>query len=66
MDDVLRPYHHTAPVAGRMTTFATMEFPKERPPREIVIGENRWVLQPREYERRDDGRGTIGQAIGGT
>ena len=43
MDDVLRPYHHTALVAGRMTTFCMLEFPRECPPREIVIGENRWV-----------------------
>jgi hypothetical protein len=57
MDDVLRPYHHTAPVAGRMTTFAMLEYPRDKPPREIVIGENRWVLQPREQdERRNDGR----------
>ena len=56
MDEVLRPYHHTAPVAGRMTIFAMLEYTRDKPPREIVIGENRWVLQPREHERRDDGR----------
>lgn len=43
MDDILRPYHHTAPVAGRQTTFCMLEYQKEHPPREIVIGEHRWV-----------------------
>ena len=45
MDDVLRPYHHTAPVAGRMTTFAMLEYERDSPPREIVIGDVRWVRE---------------------
>ena len=44
MADVLRPYHHTAPVAGRMTTFAMLEFPKEDPPDAIEVDGRLWVL----------------------
>lgn len=45
MSEVLRPYHHTAPVAGRMTTFAMLEFPREDPPEAIEVDGRRWVLE---------------------
>jgi hypothetical protein len=56
MDEVLRPYHHTAPVAGRMTTFCMLEYPRDKPPHEIVIGEHRWVREDAKTETERDGR----------
>lgn len=43
MDEVLRPYHHTAPVAGRQTTFAMLEYPRDKPPTVVQVDENAWV-----------------------
>ena len=59
MRDATHPYYNRAPVAGRMTTFAMLEYPSEEPPREIVIGDDRWVLQaqrPRDTMADDEGR----------
>lgn len=44
-----RPYHHCAPVSGRMTVFANVEYPRETPPDAIRIGDDvfvRYVSQP--------------------
>jgi hypothetical protein len=56
MDDVLRPYHHTAPVAGRMTTFCMLEYPKEFPPAVIEVDGVRWVRVDAKTETERDGR----------
>jgi hypothetical protein len=39
-----------------MTTFAMLEYPREKPPREIVIGDVRWVREDAKTETERDGR----------
>lgn len=56
MDDVLRPYHHTAPVAGRQTTFCMLEYPREQPPAVIEVDGVRWVREDAKTETERDGR----------
>lgn len=56
MDEVLRPYHHTAPVAGRLTTFCMLEYPKEFPPAVIEVDGVRWVREDAKTETERDGR----------
>lgn len=43
MSNVLRPYHHTAPVAGKPTTFASLEFRRSEPPEAIEVDSVMWI-----------------------
>lgn len=37
------PYYHCAPVSGRMTIFANVEYPRDNPPDAIRIGDDLFV-----------------------
>lgn len=41
--DVYRPYHHVAPVTGRPTVFASLEYRTSEPPRAIEVDSSRWI-----------------------
>lgn len=40
--DPLEPIHHHAPMGGRMMTCANVEYPMDKPPKEIRIDDNVW------------------------
>lgn len=41
-DDPLVPISHHAPMGGRMMTCANVEYPMDKPPKEIRIDDNVW------------------------
>ena len=45
MSDECREYDHIAPVMGKPTVFASVEFPADSPPDEIVIRGMRYVRE---------------------
>lgn len=49
-DDPLVPISHHAPVGGRMITCANVEYPVDKPPKEIRIDDNVWRRVDREDE----------------
>ena len=58
MPDVLRPYHHVAPVAGTMTVFCGLEYPRDAPPDAIEVDGVRWVRVDADDRRTHDHHGT--------
>ena len=48
MRDPSKPYYHTAPVGGRPTVFANVEYPADEPPKTIEIDGHVWVLREKE------------------
>lgn len=49
-DDPLEPIHHHAPMGGRMMTCANVEYPVDKPPKEIRIDDNVWRRIDRDAE----------------
>lgn len=49
-DDILRPHYHVAPVTGTPTVFAFLEYPKDKPPKVIQVGDETWVLRETVHE----------------
>lgn len=45
MSDQYREYDHVAPVMGRPTVFASIEYPADQPPEEIVIRGIKYVRE---------------------
>ena len=52
MAATISPYYHHAPVAGRMNTFANLEYPTEDPPSAINIDGLSYVKIERELDYR--------------
>lgn len=44
MRDPSKPYYHVAPINGKPTVFANLEYEEEKPPRTIEIDGHIWIL----------------------
>jgi hypothetical protein len=45
MRDPEKPYYHVAPINGRLTVFANLEYPADEPPKTIEVDGHVWVLR---------------------
>lgn len=43
-----RPYYHVAPVLNVPTVFASLEYPRDSPPRRITIDDVTWEITDRD------------------
>lgn len=51
MRDPSKPYHHKAPINGRLTVFANLEYEADKPPKTIEVDGHVWVLMEDEKKR---------------